>query len=113
MQPATMMVNAAPIRGVQPGPLQVGEAQPLVGDAALLEEQLPGCDGRTHDGDHQEDEIRGHTSGREIGERRCSRDLPDGRVRSNGDRQPGQVEQAEEHRDPLPAQIASGEHHER
>lgn len=35
------------------GPLQVGEPQPFVRDAALLEEQLPRRDRGTDDSDHQ------------------------------------------------------------
>ena len=41
---------------VQPRPLQVGEAQPLFGHATLLEEELPGRDGRADDGDDKEHE---------------------------------------------------------
>ena len=43
--------------GVEAGPLEVGEAQALFGDAALLEEQLPRSNRRADDGDDQEDEV--------------------------------------------------------
>jgi Natural resistance-associated macrophage protein len=41
-------------KGIQPRPLQVGEAEPLLGHATLLEEELPGRDGRTDDGYYKE-----------------------------------------------------------
>src|SRR5262249_759565 len=42
--------------GGEAGPAEIAEPQALVGDAALLEEELPGGDGRADDGDEEEDE---------------------------------------------------------
>jgi hypothetical protein len=46
--------ETGPYECIQTGPLQVGEPQPFVRDAALLKEQLPWRDGSTDDSNHQE-----------------------------------------------------------
>jgi len=50
--------NAGTQKRVQARPLHVRKAQALIGNATLLEKELPGRYGGAHDGDHQEHEGR-------------------------------------------------------
>ncbi len=45
--------------GIEACPLEIGEAETLFSDAALLEEELPWGDRGADDGDDEEDEVAG------------------------------------------------------
>ncbi len=94
--------------GVQTRPLEVGETEALFGDTALLEEELPRGNGGADDGDDEEDQVAGLADVRERGDEGVGEGLvPHGMQESGGD-EPGDVEQAEDDDDALPAAVAAG-----
>ena len=65
---------------VQPRPPQIRKPQALVGNAALLKEQLPRGNRRAHDRNHEEDEIAGHPTGGNARNQRVMRHLSEARA---------------------------------
>ena len=94
------------------GPLVVDPARrdPLVDDVRLLEEELPGGDGRAHDSDDQEHgggvEAPLHTRGHEALE-----EGPGRRVAHERQRDHQEIDHDEDEHEPLPAPEASGRRH--
>ena len=98
---------------IQPCPLQVGETQPLLRHATLLEEELPRRNGRAHNRDHQKDQAAGDAARRHGRKCRVARNLSPIGMNDIRQHEPGQVQQAKHNDDALPAQIAPGDHHQR
>jgi hypothetical protein len=97
---------------VEARPLEVGEAEALFGYAALLEEELPRSDGSADDGDDEEDEIAGAAGfvpeGRERGDEGAGEGLVPVWMEQGGGDEPGDVDEAEDDDDALPAAVAAG-----
>jgi hypothetical protein len=94
---------------VEPLPLQIGKPQALIGHAALLEEQLPGGDGRSDDRNDEEDVARAHPLGWIDRHERVVEELAPRDSQVPAHHQPYRIEQTHEHHHPLPAPIARGE----
>jgi hypothetical protein len=111
MQAATTIVKTAPMKVSSRPQFQIREAQLLIGNAALLKEQLPGRDGSSNYGDHLERQARRQAAGRDTGYERVVCEHTERWPQLERHQDPSKIQQAKEHRDAFPPEIAAGDHH--
>src|ERR1700722_7143223 len=94
-------------------PFQIGETKPLFRHTTLLEEKLPGGDRSTHDRDNKKHEAAGDAIERQSRHHGVVCDSCPIGMDEVSQPKPGQIYQAECDDHALPAQIASGDYHQR